>query len=312
MIRPAARIGNDELMTSMTLAPLLAVHISDGILSAPWQAAGFAGAAVLIALGAWRIRDEEIPRIALLTAAFFVASSIHVPVGNVTSVHLLLNGLVGVILGRRAGLAIAVGLLLQVALLQHGGWLTLGVNTCVMALPALLAGQLFALCQHLPWVRRPWFRAGLVGVSVLVWTLSLVYSLVLLGTNYSRQVSALDPAWANDVTLRPLTLAGAVALAVLAAWWEPRLGNAPEFPLGLLIGELTVLATTFLNCVVLVWGGQEDCPSLVLVTLVPHLVIAVIEGVVLGFTLGFLVRVKPEMVHWQTTESAECVVDSVH
>ena len=295
----------------MTLAPLLAVHISDGILSVPWQAAGFAGAAALIALGAWRIRDEEIPRIALLTAAFFVASSIHVPVGNVTSVHLLLNGLVGVVLGRRAGLAIAVGLLLQVALLQHGGWLTLGVNTCIMALPALLAWQLFALCRHLPWIRRPWFRAGLLGVSVLAWTLSLVYSLVLLGTNYSRQVSALDPTWATHVTFHPLTLAGALALAVLAAWWEPRLGNAPEFPLGLLIGELTVLATTFLNCVVLVWGGQEDWPSLVLVTLVPHLVIAVIEGVVLGFTLGFLVRVKPEMVRWQATETAECVVDSV-
>lgn len=298
-------------MTGMSLAPLLAVHISDGILSAPWQAAGFAGAAVLIVLGMWRIRDEEIPRIALLTAAFFVASSIHVPVGNVTSVHLLLNGLVGVVLGRRAGLAVAVGLLLQVALLQHGGWLTLGVNTCIMGLPALLAWQLFALCQRLPWIRQPWFRAGLVGVSVLVWTLSLVYSLVLLSTNYSRQVSALDPAWANDVTFHPLTLAGALALAALAAWWEPRLGNAPEFPLGLLIGEVTVLATIFLNCIVLIWGGQEDWPALVLMTLVPHLVIAVIEGVVLGFTLGFLVRVKPEMVHWQAAEKAECLVDSM-
>jgi cobalt/nickel transport system permease protein len=300
-----------EPMTWTILTPLLAVHISDGILSVPWQAAGFAGAAILIGVGVWRIRDDEIPRIALLTAAFFVASSIHVPVGNVTSVHLLLNGLVGVVLGRRAGLAVAVGLLLQVALLQHGGWLTLGINTCIMALPALFAWQLFALCQRLPGMGRPGFRAALVGISVLVWTLSLVYSLVLLATNYSRSLSALDLDWANVVTFHPLTLAGVLALAALAAWWEPRLGNTPEFPLGLLIGELTVLVTTVLNCLVLVGGGQEDWPSLVLVTLVPHLVIAVIEGVVLGFTLGFLVRVKPEMVHWQAAEKAECLVDSV-
>ena len=73
-----------------------------------------------------------------MAAAFFVATLIHVKVGP-TSVHLLLNGLVGVILGRRAPLAIAVGLFLQAALLGHGGFLPLGVNTCVMSLPALLA-----------------------------------------------------------------------------------------------------------------------------------------------------------------------------
>ena len=50
---------------------------------------------VLLALfAAWRIREDEIPRVALVTAAFFVASLIHVRVGP-TSVHLLLNGLVG-------------------------------------------------------------------------------------------------------------------------------------------------------------------------------------------------------------------------
>ena len=56
--------------------------------------------------------DFAIPRIALMTAAFFVASLIHVPIGP-TSVHLLLNGLVGVLLGWRSALAIAVGLLLH-------------------------------------------------------------------------------------------------------------------------------------------------------------------------------------------------------
>src|SRR5438132_11685586 len=122
---------------------LWAVHISDGVLAGPWLAGGFVVAALLAVLGAWRIRDEEIPQVALLTAAFFVASLIHVRVGP-TSVHLLLNGLVGVVLGWRAGLAIPVGLFLQAALLGHGGMTTIGVNSCVMVLPALLASYLFA------------------------------------------------------------------------------------------------------------------------------------------------------------------------
>ena len=44
------------------------------------------------------------------------------------------------------------------------------------------------------------------------------------------------------LTFHPLTLAGALLLAVLAAWAERRLENAPEFPLGLLVGEVAVLA----------------------------------------------------------------------
>ncbi|HZY88254.1 MAG TPA: energy-coupling factor ABC transporter permease, partial [Gemmataceae bacterium] len=90
-------------MASVPFIPLWAVHISDGVLTWPWWAGGFAVAGLLALLASWRVRDEEIPRIAVLTAAFFVASLIHVRVGP-TSVHLLLNGLVGVVLGRRAPL----------------------------------------------------------------------------------------------------------------------------------------------------------------------------------------------------------------
>src|SRR5690348_15496624 len=101
----------------MSAAPIslclpLGVHISDGILSFPWLAGGFVVAGLLALLAAYRVRDEEIPRIALLSAAFFIGSLIHVRLGP-TSVHLLLNGLVGVILGRRAPLAILIGLGLQ-------------------------------------------------------------------------------------------------------------------------------------------------------------------------------------------------------
>src|SRR5918911_651142 len=104
----------------------LAVHISDGVLPLPWAAGGFLVAALLVGMGLRRLTDQEIPRLALLTAALFVASLIHVRVGP-TSAHLLLNGLVGIILGWRSGLAVAVGLFLQAALIGHGGFSTLGV-----------------------------------------------------------------------------------------------------------------------------------------------------------------------------------------
>src|SRR4051812_34293229 len=110
---------------------LWAVHISDNVLSTPWWVGGFVVAAPLLWVAARRVRDDEIPQIALLTAAFFVSSLMHLAVGP-TSVHLLLNGLVGVMLGRRAALAIFVGLLLQAILIGHGGYTTVGVNTCVL------------------------------------------------------------------------------------------------------------------------------------------------------------------------------------
>jgi len=166
-------------MPVMLGSPLWAVHISDGILTWPWWSGGLAVAAVLALFGAWRVRDEEIPQIALLTAAFFVASLIRVPMFP-TSVHLLLNGLVGVILGRRAALAIPVGLFLQAALLQHGGLLNLGVNSCVMVLPALLAWQMFAMYQRLSLFKGQWFTIGLlIGASATLATVVL-NSLVLL------------------------------------------------------------------------------------------------------------------------------------
>jgi cobalt/nickel transport system permease protein len=274
---------------------LWAVHISDNVLATGWWAGGLLAAGLLAVLGAWRLRDEEIPRVALLTAAFFVASSFHIKVGG-TSVHLLLNGLVGIILGTRAGLAIPVGLLLQYLLVQHGGISTLGINSCVMALPALGAWGLFRLLNRAPWLRRPWFRSLLVGLCGLTWLLSLVYSVTLLVTNPLRQASDVDFTWADSLTFHPATLAAALLLTGAVVYAERKLENAPEFALGLLIGEMAVLATIALNCLVLLLGGETDWSMTVLLLIVLHLPLAVLEGVVVGFAVGFLARVKPEML----------------
>ena len=55
-----------------------------------------------------------------------------------SSVHLLLTGILGLVLGWAAFPAILVGLLLQAIFFQYGGIVVLGVNTLNMACPAVL------------------------------------------------------------------------------------------------------------------------------------------------------------------------------
>jgi cobalt/nickel transport system permease protein len=159
---------------------LFAVHLSDGAISLVWIASGYAGAAGLLAIAMWKVREEEIPRIGLLTAAFFVGSSLHIKLALLpTSVHLILNGLVGVILGRRAPLAIAVGLLLQCILLAHGGLTTLGLNTCIVAIPALIAGCAYPVLRTLG--LPPFFRGIILGGGAAALAVTFNFLVLLFG-----------------------------------------------------------------------------------------------------------------------------------
>ena len=118
------------------------MHISEGVLSAPVLLAGWAVTAPAVAAILWRVKQAEIPRIACFSALFFVASFVHLPVG-VSSMHLMLSGLMGAFLGPRAILAIFVALFLQGVFFGFGGLSVLGVNTAVIGFPAVLGG-LFA------------------------------------------------------------------------------------------------------------------------------------------------------------------------
>lgn len=125
------------------------MHIPDGVLPAAVSVAGYAtsGAATWYSLRKIDQKEnpqEEIPKASLLTAAFFVASWIHIPVPP-TSVHLVLNGLLGAVLGYYAFPAILIGLFFQAVMFQHGGLTTLGVNATMMGVPALLAYFIFRL-----------------------------------------------------------------------------------------------------------------------------------------------------------------------
>ena len=118
------------------------MHISEGVLAMPLLVAGVAAAAAGVTAGVKKMDSESVPKVAVLSSAFFVASLVHVPVGP-ASVHLVLNGLVGLLLGWSAFPAIFVALFLQALLFQYGGWTTIGINTVNMALPAILSCYLF-------------------------------------------------------------------------------------------------------------------------------------------------------------------------
>lgn len=118
------------------------MHISEGVVSGPVLAGGWLLTAAGLGLGLKKLDYERLMTVAILSAAFFVGSLIHVPIGPV-SVHLILNGLLGAVLGLAAFPAICVALLLQAVLFQYGGLVVLGVNTFDMALPAVFCFYLF-------------------------------------------------------------------------------------------------------------------------------------------------------------------------
>ncbi len=160
------------------------MHISDGVLSAPVWIGGYVVTAAVAAATSRRIKAEDIPRMAVMTSAFFVASLVHIPIGP-TSVHLLLNGLVGMILGPAAFLSVLLGLILQAVLFQHGGLTAIGANTVMMGLPALLAYKIFNLRMRLRFkYNAVIFGAIAAGIAVFLGTLILAALLVTTGSEF--------------------------------------------------------------------------------------------------------------------------------
>ncbi len=125
------------------------MHIPDGILPAQVCIAGYGLTGLVTWYSLRQINrkgdpSDQIPKASLLTAAFFVASSIYIPIPP-SSVHLVLNGLLGVVLGYFAYPAILIGLFFQALVVGHGGLTTLGVNASMMGIPALMAYHIFQL-----------------------------------------------------------------------------------------------------------------------------------------------------------------------
>ncbi len=212
------------------------MHVPDGFLPAAVLAGGYVVTVGVTALALRKINQEEdpraaIPKAALMTAAFFIASTIRFPAPPpATSIHLILCGLMGVVLGWYAYPAILVGLILQFLVFGHGGITSLGVNATIMGVPALIAHAIFQT------VRRR-----------------------------------------KDVGVRPLQVAAfiagfvGVALAVLA-FYTLMIGSIPS--------AMDVAQEQAAITALSIW----------------HLPIALIEGVITALLVGYLMRVRPEIL----------------
>jgi len=197
------------------------MHISDGILPpAIWIGSGVVTAGIS-AVSLRKMDTDDVPKVAVVTASFFVASLLHIRFGP-TSVHLILNGFAGALLGPLAFASILVGVALQAFLFGHGGITSLGANAIMMGLPAFAAYQLFRLNSKLKFKANDFFFGFLAG-----------FCGVFFGT---------------------------IILAVLLAI------SGEEF-FG--VAKLAVLA---------------------------HLPVMIIEGIVTGFVVSFLKKVKPEIL----------------
>jgi len=149
------------------------MHISEGILSLPVLAAGAALATAGAGVGLKKLDHDRIPRAGILSAAFFVASLVRVPIGP-ASIHLIFNGAVGLLLGWAAFPTILVALILQTVFFQFGVLTTLGATTIVMALPAVICYLCFA-----PLIRKS--RVWSVSAAFAAGSLSVFLSGIIVG-----------------------------------------------------------------------------------------------------------------------------------
>ncbi len=199
------------------------MHISEGILS--WQVLAGGGAVALAGsvLGITTLDQEKVARTGILSAAFFVASLIHIPLGP-SSVHLILNGLVGIILGWSAFPAILIALMLQAIIFQFGGITTLGVNTVIMAVPAVVCYYFFGL-----FCRRTWLL----------------------------------------------------------------------FPAAFMSGVLAIFLSSLLAAAVLIFS-EKNFWELSVIIVAAHLPVMLVEGLITGFAVVFLKKVKPALLLYHT------------
>lgn len=151
------------------------MHLSDGVLSFPVVATTSIVAGGLLVYSIKNIQQEEIPKISLMAATFFVLSLISIPIGP-SSVHPLLCGLLGILLGWRSPVAVFIGLLLQALLFQHGGLTTLGANTLLVSVPAIIAYLLFSYFKKNHRINTTLLSGvlGMLGVVLAVFLLILL------------------------------------------------------------------------------------------------------------------------------------------
>ncbi|MBM9514384.1 cobalt transporter CbiM [Desulfogranum marinum] len=188
------------------------MHIADGVLPTSIIFTTYALSSAGIAYSLRKINPEDLPKIAVVTASFFVASLIHLPLGP-TSVHLLLPGLMGVLLGPAAAfLSVVVGLVLQSILFQFGGLTALGANSLMIGVPAFLCGLLFLRFQGST------LRSNVAGAAIAGGLGTVLAALILAGLLYTSGESFFRVAQLALVAHIPVALIEAVVSAATVSF----------------------------------------------------------------------------------------------
>lgn len=187
-------------------------HIPDGVLSAPVLIGGAVLAVGGLALGLRRLDETDIPKTAILAAVFFVASLVAVPVGP-SSIHLLLSGLIGLVLGTRAIPAVFVGLLLQAVLFGFGGLTSLGVDVVDIAFPGVILGVIARPFLARASRTRAAIVGGVVAAFAVIGTAGCVsLALALSSAEYLPSLRIIA------ITYIPLALAEAVITGFVVSY----------------------------------------------------------------------------------------------
>ena len=193
------------------------MHINENILAVTAEgkavlAAGAAATAVGTAIGLYKLDYERIPRVAVLSSAFFIVSLIQVPLGPL-SVHLTFIGLIGLVLGWAAFPALLIALLLQAVFFSVGGLTALGINTLIMALPGVACHYLLRgpVCHGREGVvSAAGFAAGAMGIAL--GALLAAFSLVAAGEYFETWGYVFGGANLLLCGVEGLVTAGAVVL----------------------------------------------------------------------------------------------------
>jgi cobalt/nickel transport system permease protein len=157
------------------------MHIADGIIATEILLAANAACIGALYLGGRRVEPEEIPRMGFVGAALFAVSLLHLPLAG-TSVHVALLGLAGILLGRRVLPVMFVVLLFHALLFQHGGLLSVGLNTLNLSAGALAARWIWRSGLGPEAVRT--FVAGAVAILVP----ALLMGAEFMVTGYGRGI----------------------------------------------------------------------------------------------------------------------------
>ena len=121
------------------------MHVPDGLMDPLVAGIGWmefvAVAAVAVYMSRKRVRDKDLPRIAVLCAGIFVAQMLNFPIGGGTTGHLIGGALLAIMVGPVVAIiGMTVVLLIQALMFGDGGLTAFGLNAVNMAVIAPLIG----------------------------------------------------------------------------------------------------------------------------------------------------------------------------